>query len=651
MIANARAGQPRRGVVLSLPLTVGLLVLLALVAMAQLARTGQTLEEAAWDAGGAAAEEAATAALEEASWRLQRALTDPAEALYWHLRRELVRGHRPYLDISTDVDPKHLRARLADPALPPLFRSMRIDHFRAVFHVPLRAGNGEQLVDLDCGVRLDLAAHRVYRRACERRRYGVVHVSPPKPFDQMTLAIADHGFLRELPRIRNSWRRRILASNTLFERLAWTRAVLTASLPGRPTTAGVPLTGETRMLEGGVEVAFAPPFQSAKKPPRMPARLQIILTDRLSDRRRHDRAVDDTLSRMTSEERGWEEWRLVLNEPDAQVRLRLTGASARRGGPAWPQLPAGLVGTDAPGPDAVIFSLSPQVDLAEFDYEVRLRELAREHEAAMERAMEQVNELWVGYVERGPVTLSAGGLTQLEDSLERLFKQMHPGVLKLTRQLQELVAHAGRHARSGLSGSSLAANLARSSRRLRAFGLHVDDQTQLTDALAAYPVFNGHLSLSGKEPLELSAPRWAGKAVVSVRAERALVAERLTVRSLRRASRTADLAIVDAPVLHLGAEPVEAAVVVGDRLSLAGPAAITGNLLIKRLLPLKDRRPDEELHGRVTFDPLVTSGPLLERKSTAQEPENFGLDHLVVTLCPRGAARVVRRAPPAGEGG
>ena len=636
----------RRGFALTLPLSVGLLVLLALVAMAQLFRSGQTLEEAAWDAGGAACEEAATSAVEEASWRLQKALTDPAEPLYWHLRRELVRGHRAYLDISSDVDPKHLRAMIADPALPPLFRAMKIDHFKVVFHVPLK-GTGEQLVDFDCGVSLDLSEHRVYRRAAERRRYGVVHVSPPKPFDQMTLAIADHGFLRELPRIRNRWRRRLLAASTLAERVDWLRETLTNGVPSRSRG----LSGSSTPTERGVEVAFAPPFQFSQKPPRMPAVLRAKLQERLADRKRHDRTVEDLLARMTPDERGWEEWRIVQSEPEAQVRLAIRREDAARGAPeAFPRIDIGLVSTDAPGPDAVVFSLQPTVDLAEFDYEVRLRDAARDHEKELESAMQDVNELWVQNLERSPVALDAAGFADLEAKLLALYKRMHPAMTKTCKVLAELVAHAGRHTRTGLSNGALEAYYTRSSKRLRAFGLHIQDQGQLDAALADYPVFNGHLSLSGQKPLQLDAKRFSGKAIISVRAERGVEAERLTLKALRRAAPGADLAVVDAPLVHLGNDAVDAALVVGDRLSMAAPVEITGSVFLKRLAPLADRRPDEELRGRIVYDPLVTSGALLERKSTAQEPENFGLDHLVITMCPRGADRVVRRAPPAGEG-
>lgn len=633
----------RHGFALSLPLTVGLLVLLSLVAMAQLFRSGQALEEAAWDAGGAACEEAASSAVEEASWRLQRALTDPNEPLYWHVRRELVRGHRPYIDLSTDVDPKHLRARLADAGLPPLFRAMRIDHFKVVLHVPCKPVT-EQFVDFDCGVSLDLATHRVYRRAAERRRYGVVHVSPPKPFDQMTLAIADHGFLRELPRIRNRWRQRFLGAQTVGERLEWLREVLTNGLAS--TARG--LTGQTTQNGSETEIAFAPPFQFARVPPRMPAALRGLLGKRMAERRATEPGLDGRLAGMTPEERGWEEWRVVQTLPQAQVRFQLAARDAPRRGEAFPRTDMGLIDIDLPGADSVVFAMTPTVDLAEFDYEVRLRTYEAEHAKELERAMEEINELWVTYLERSPMPMNAKAFLELEVQLLALFKRMHPAMTKGAKYLRELVTHVGRHTRNGLSGGALEAYLRRSSKRLKAFGLHVDEQADVDRALAEYPVFNGHLSLSGQKPVVLDARRFSGKAVISVRAERNVQPERLTLKSLRRAS-PADLAIVNAPLVHLGSEPVDAGLVVGDRLSMSGPAEVHGNLFLRRLAPLADRRAEEELKGTVTYDPLVTSGPLLERKNTAEEPEGFGLDHLIVTLCPRGAERVVRRAPPAGE--
>ena len=54
---------------------------------------------------------------------------------------------------------------------------------------------------------------------------------------------------------------------------------------------------------------------------------------------------------------------------------------------------------------------------------------------------------------------------------------------------------------------------------LQTGSLHVEDQSDLQATLTDYPVFNGHLSLSGRSALELDWPRFAGKALVSVRTD------------------------------------------------------------------------------------------------------------------------------------
>ena len=574
-----------------------------------------------------------------------------------------MRGARPYLDISTDIDPKHLRERLSSPDLPPLFRAMKIDHFKAVWHVPVKGGPSEQFVDLDCGVSLDLSEHRVYRRACERRRYGVVFVSPPKPFDQMTLAIADHGFLRELPRIRSVFRRRLLASNALSERMAWVRQARSGG------NAAAELTGTAQVDGDDVVLTFAAPLLAARRPPSMPAQLRAVLAERLADRRNHDREVDDRLAKMSLDERGWEEWRMVLDQPAAQINLRIPLAAAeaivagpgaaggpavpgvagaRANGAAWPRLPPTLIGTDAPTPDSVIFSLAPELDLAEFDYESRLHDAEREQEGPLEQSMEQANDLWVPLMSTAPISISGGDLAELEKQLQALHAKMRPAFVKLANLLEDLVQHSGRHSRTGLTGGALEAYLVRSSHRLRAFGLHVETQAELKAAVASFPVFNGHLSLTGTHPLELDLPKLEGKCVISVKTSRAETAERLTVRQIVRPENNQALAVIDAPTVELAGK-VEASVVVGERLALRRPAEIVGNLIIKKFYPLKDRPADEMLRGTVKYDARLYSGPILERKVATDEPENFALDHLIVTLCPRGVQRTVRRAPPAGE--
>jgi len=296
----------------------------------------------------------------------------------------------------------------------------------------------------------------------------------------------------------------------------------------------------------------------------------------------------------------------------------------------------------------VVFSQAAEVDLAEFDYEVRLRDKELELADRLDGAMEQVNALWADLIQPEPVEMPVDRLLGVEQVLAQQFAALKPPLTELTHFLDELIVDASRHTRTGFTTGALQAYLRRASHRLRAFGLHVEDQADLKEVLADYPVFNGHLSLSGRSPMELDWPQFSGKAVISVRAERG-VAEPLALKALHRARADADLAVVDAPVVQLNGEPVDAAIVAGQRLVLRDQAAITGSLLMARLGPLKDRGRDEELKGRVTYDPLVSSGLLLERRTKADEPDGFALDHLVITMCPRGAQRVVRRVPPAEE--
>lgn len=640
----------RRGLAGALPFAVGLVALVVAVALAQLARSGQTLDAATRDAGGAACEEAAFAACEEAAWRLGRALTDPKDPLYWYVRRELVRAHRPYLDLSGDLHPKRLEERITGADLPPLFRHMRIESFRAVWHVPKRDGPTEQLVDLECGVSLALADHRVYRRACERRRYGVVHVAPPKPFDQLTLAIADHGFLRRLPALRAGRASMLFASNALSERIDWMRRAVwdPAAGPAPEAPEGMAsLSGEVSGADR-VTLAFAPPFLMTRHAPAMPPQLRQALAEVLAQRRATDRATDDALGRMTPQERAWEEWRLVGAHRAGQVRIEVTRQTLPDVTRVWPPLPPSLVRRDAPLPDQVVFSMEPEVDLAEFDYEARLKAREEELFPRVEAVAERVNDQWVRWMGESATRVGAKELRQLVEQLTTSSEQVRPGIEKLIEELEKLVTHAAAHTRGGFAAGALDAYLTRASKRLRAFGLHVDDQRDLEAALADYPVFNGHLSTAGKHPLVLKAPRLAGKMVISARPAPAILsAPTLTIEELTRTDPAIDLIVVDAPRIDITADRVEAAIVAGDRLAFRSPGTrIAGNLVMRRLRPLADRAADEMLRGTVVWDPQVSSGPVLERLDTADEPEGLALDHYVVTLCPRDLKRVTKRTPP-----
>jgi hypothetical protein len=651
-------------------LAVGLLAILAAVAAAQLARTGQILDAATRDAGGVAAEEAAVAAVEEAAWRLQHALTDPDDAAYWHVRRELVRGHRPYLDLTGDLDPKHLRERLSRPDLPPLFRHMRIERFRAVWHVPRREGPTDQLVDFECGVSLAVAGRTIYRRACQRRRYGVVHVSPPKPFDQLTVAIADHGFLRRLGARREGRARRVFATNAVFERFDWLRRAVQApaalpppgdarsaatgespaGAPGETPPERLDLTGE---IEDGERptLTFAPPFIPTRRAPAMPPAVRSVLAEMLAQRRLTDRSTDDLLARMAPDERAWEEWRIVGPHPAAQVRMTATRVPLPPARIVWPPVDSARLRREAPPADAVVFSTDAEVDLADLDYEARLRAADAGIDSTVEAAAERANALWLRWIGPAPARASGADLAGLARELGAISRVLRPALEESIRALEQAVAHAAAHTLAGFTTGSLDAYLARASRRLRAFGRHVADQRDLDAALVEYPVFNGHLAAMGTRALTIRSPRRAGKAILSVKPPGAgETAPPLVVESLRRAHPDRDLLVLDAPRIELAADRVDAAVVAGDRLVIRSSGAVlTGCLLMRRLRPLAERPIEEELRGTVVYDPSVSSGPLLERRDAADEPDGFALDHLVVTLCPRELRRAVHRTPPPGE--
>jgi hypothetical protein len=636
----------RRGLAGTLPIAVGLVALLVAVAIAQLARSGQTLDAATRDAGGAACAEAAVAAVEEAAWRLSTALTDPHDPLYWHVRRELVRGHRAYLDLSSDLEPKLLRERIASPDRAPMFRHMKVESFRAVWHVPVRGGATEQLVDFECAVSLALATHRVHRRAVQRRRYGVVHVSPPKPFDQLTLAIADHGFLRALPRLRAGRAAMFFSANALGERYDWIRRAIwdpAAGEPPPPREAAPALSGEAGG-DGRVTLAFAPPFLVTRSAPAMPGHIRRALDDVLAERRRTDPTTDASLAALTPEERAWEEWRLVGAHRAGHVRLEVDRQALPDAIHVWPELPATLLRRDAPLPEQVVFSTAAEVDLAEFDYEARLRELERELMPQMESIAARVNDQWVRWMGETPARVGRRELRALADELKRDGTLIRPKIEKMIAELEKLVTHAAAHTRAGFTKDALDAYLTRVTKRLRAFALHLEDQADLKRALEDYPVFNGHLSAAGKYPLVLDAPRRGGKMLFSIRPpDGNLTAPPLAVEALTRRDASADLFVIDAPRVEVNTDRLEAALVT-DRLAMrrAG-TALVGNLLLRTLAPIGERPPDEELRGTVIWDPLVSSGVVLERKTTADEPEGFALDHLVVTLCPRDMKRAVKR--------
>ena len=132
---------PRRraGFGVSIPLVVGLMALLIVLAVFQLFNTSTAMEQAGRDAGGAVAEAMAQSALEEALWTFQEKVNDPDDPLFETIRKAVIEGREPELDLAEALKPTRLQRLLEESEHSRFYRSLELEQFHATMRVPMRA--------------------------------------------------------------------------------------------------------------------------------------------------------------------------------------------------------------------------------------------------------------------------------------------------------------------------------------------------------------------------------------------------------------------------------------------------------------------------------------------------------------------------------
>lgn len=598
----------------ALSAAVALLAILGLLLFNHLQRTSATLAEAIAGAGGALAEELAASAVEEATWRLNHAFTDPHDPLFARLRQELIRGRTRTLDLSQELAPAHLLDRMRGARARPLYRAAALERFRVIVQLPAAKDGGEQLVDFDAGVALTAGGRGVYRRVVQRRRYGVMLIAPPKPFDRTTFAVLDHS---GVPALKAA----VDALTARCGEFALSRKLLHRS-------AGLHEPGEA--LEESAP--FPPPFVRYGRAPRMTGSALTALL-------RH--------KPKASSSAGWDDWDRVAGDPAAQASCTPPVGVISSAYQVNALSPAGPIGVSA---KQTIVSTADSVELAGFDYEVRVRDEFEARRRTFETECQSYNDFWLRWI--GPENWPSNDAQrkQMLAGWAGGLRNLRERQIELIRIADGISRHANEHGRSGLSARQLAHYLHTSSHRLYPLAYHAESSAHLAAAFADYPAINAHVSYCGPDSAAFSDRSFAGAAVISARANTARETDRrLSVGDFYLRDRKQDLAVITADLLDLTSAGIEAGLVARDRLFLHATPRVFGNLTIHALRPLAERSSVEELGGQVTFDARLAAGPFWEpARHDAAIPE-LPLDHYIVTLSPRDMTRALLRARP-GEG-
>lgn len=634
-----------------LPFVLGLLMVLGIGAALILYNTGSNLRQASKDAGGLIVESLALSAIEEGLHRFQTGVNDPESKLFRAVRKALIEGNETELDLSEACDPETLRDLLKNSEHAGFYRQVEIESFRGKLSVPARLAalkrldpeeaaraprTGEQYVDFDCAVSLNLQGRTVWRRVLMRRRYGITFISPYKPFDQFTFAIISSGFLESYPEVIGRSSQMMLNSNRAGRFLETLQQLVTTTPEGE-------------------RIRIRPQLVPTGRPPAIPGEAQRQVGERLAELRRNDPDFEERFRAMEPNEQGWFRWSLVA-EHEATFIDRPAGEPGDSGNlalPGWPGLNLRALATDLPLPNSVLFSTEDEVDLADFDYDRRLVDTVEPQFDRLDAAFEVYNRVTVALMGKSERPLDVSEVESYFSSLESPAQELERAMPQAVRAMNEITYDLNAHSTTGLTSEVFDSYLASTSRRLQNLAFHTDNQEDLENLRSRLPVFNGHVNYNGTEPFHLELDAWRGKTVFS--APWRTVSVPITIGNVSTVDSERDRVCLNYSECHFVGRKIQAAVFVQDRGFYDSAPKFEGNLILRRLRVRSERMAGEDLRGTVTWDPRVASGRFWKRRRSKGEkafdeiPEDLDLAHYTVGLCPRFQQRAVFRTPEAVE--
>lgn len=613
----------RRGFAISIPLVVVLFAFLTVVAFFQLFRTSTSLHQAARDAGGAVAESAAQSALEEALWRFQTEVNDPESDLFRKVRRALIEGVLPELDLSEDLRGRLFSSLLEKSKHKGFYDRLELQEFQAILRIPQRQDvleaeadgenavlPGEQFLDLTCAYSMDLQGLEIYRQIYLRRRFGITFLSPYKPFDGMTFAIVEYDFLETYP----AFVMQVFDFLRSLDRIG--SFLRTLELATEQEGAGRRFQARLGLLPLG-------------EPPAGFERLN--LRPRLAARRNRAARVP-----------GWEQ---IPNRLVAFDRRIEDGVEARN--LTWMRIRSETLLRAVPAPGQVIYSKAKRVRLEDFDHAVRVDRNVRPLLEGLEPVVQSWNQLLFDW-SQDEDPLDASDLAELGRELKELRTQVQATIPTLVARLNEITQHLNQHSSTGFTRGSLEAYLNTASRRLKNLAYHTENEAQLTKLREKLEVFNGHLMVNSTQPFDLAQREWRGKTLFSAPWREDPVP--FSLSRFQLADRRRDLALFNFDQLNLGGGRIEASLFVHRRAVFEGSPRIFGNLILHRLRDRQDRSSDEDLRGQVEYDPRLNSGQFQSRLRDQELrakgiPPKLSLAHFSVGVCPRSQQKAIFRTP------
>ena len=640
----------KRGSGFFLVLAVSGLACLTIMAMSRLYSTHRTIDRAARGVGGAVAEQAAISIVENALWNFQSKVNDPKSRLFAKVRDAVIACKATEVDCDENCHPNEVLLYAGkDPSRVGALRSLELEEFSAKFIIPeVREDvRGSQFLEIDTTVSLKLAGRRMKRRVSSRYRWGLSHISQPKPYDQCTVAIAKAGVYQiTLPTVAE-FLDLMEEYNLAAERFNAFADYLEALGPERGFYEFTPL-----YFTHGLAPELSPQEERA---------IDEMYRRQSWRYREWERLTEGGSKRCSSLE--WRDRRLLDRLSEGEIKFIVEGFNDFEYPFRLDKVIHNRMSRETPGIDSVTLCLEENCMLRDMDLNAELAKELWPHCDTVYRLAEELKEInkktydlsWKRLAKRTP--FNRWEILSFLDDLYRRLSSMR-------REFGAIIGALNR-----FNGLSLGRTLAQftSPSKLRpaqygAQGYHINQRypkEDLKELIDDHGGVNGHVfiapigggDLQGMEEdeieslveqehpclreLDLRLPSFRGNAVVSS-------FRRVRLDAVSLADEKKDLLILGLQEIELTNGEVEG----GLSCSSAewdGSPRIFGNFVLGFLPFSRYPKRRERFSGMVDYDDRIFSGYFLDPKLSESSKDWVVGQNYIIGICPRAWEREVHR--------
>lgn len=293
------------------------------------------------------------------------------------------------------------------------------------------------------------------------------------------------------------------------------------------------------------------------------------------------------------------------DRPARSIRVMLSGEIYRYDG-LWAALANDPAGIKPPPESAYLIAPGGQsVDLSAYDHEKKLGENVEQAIRRIPDLAARIDRTMEIFASNDGRVFSAGEHYAWSVAMGQVGQEVH-GLLdtliaELTRVSGEMAPHL--KVLPALADFSLDAQ-GRVGPPLYPIAYHISTQAEFDQLFETHKRLNAHIAYQGDQPLKINRIPIAGRMLISS------AHAPIEVTNLVAPDKEQDVIVLAGEDITFKAGLVDAGVIVRGRARFSGGGSIRGNLVLEHLPRVRDRGPDQDLKGHVTYNPLLSAGTL-----------------------------------------